>query len=224
VLPKETMVYLEADQTDHDDKGRLLRYVWIAGTDGKKPTLINQKMVRDGFAGATDGSKDTKYADRLKDAQKRAQDEARGIWKDCGGPHVKITATPTPELTEGQIKARFQPLDDVRELEARPAGMFGQKIVFYGTIYLIQEAPAGQAYVLGDSNPQQYRTFIGLNVVAPDGSSPPVVVGFNGDTKGMFEGTYVVVYGTVVDTATGTNAFGASVTNPLVSAQYVELA
>ena len=48
-------------------------------------------------------------------------------------------------------------------------------------------------------------------------------VGYDGDTTGMFEGTFVSVYGTVVGVLSGTNAFGGPITDPLVQADLVEL-
>lgn len=132
------------------------------------------------------------------------------------------TDTPPPTATEDPL-AKYTPLADARELEIRPGSMFGTAISFYGTIFTIQVAPPGRAYDVGDSDPQQYSAVLQVYVTAPDGTQEPVVVGYNGDTAGMYVDSAVMVYGTVVDTDSGTNAFGGSVTQPLVAADNVVL-
>lgn len=219
-----TVVFLESDTVEKDAAKHLLTYMWIPAKKGPKPSLVNQTMIRSGYAAYAETNGNTKHADVFQASQDHAKTEALGIWKECGGPHKLIVAPPTPTPTTDELKAQYQPLDDVRELNARPAGMFGDKISFTGTIYLIQEAPTGRVYTLGDTHPKQFQTFIGIDIPAPDGSTVAVVVGFDGDTTGMFDGSYVIVYGTVIDTATGTNAFGGSVTNPLIDAKFVEFA
>ena len=136
-------------------------------------------------------------------------------------PQPTPTATPVP--TDDEIKASYPALADVRELAIRPGGMYGDKIVFSGSILTIHVAPPGYIEALGDAHEKDYAAAIQVTVAAPDGSTEVIVVGYDGDTTGMFEGSYVTVYGTVVDTFTGTNAFGGRITQPLVSAQFVDL-
>src|SRR5207247_499716 len=93
---------------------------------------------------------------------------------------------------------------------AKPALVNGRMILD------ITVAPPGKVYVLGDSDPQAYAAWLQVWVTAPDGSTEPVSVGFDGDTTGMFKDSYVVVWATVVDTLSGTNGFGGSITQPLV--------
>lgn len=91
VVPVGSTVYLEAGVPDRDRQRRLLRYVWLAGDEGKKPTLVNQKMIRDGYAAyAGIDVKGPDYADRLREAQERAQEGNRGLWKACGSPHKRL--------------------------------------------------------------------------------------------------------------------------------------
>jgi len=62
-----------------------------------------------------------------------------------------------------------------------------------------------------------------VSVPAPDGASEPVYVGYDGDTAGIFEGTYVTVYGEVLGVQTGTNALGGTISQPLVKAAIVDI-
>ncbi len=224
VVPVDSVVYLEADVIDQNDKKQLLRYVWLPAAPGKKPTLVNQKMIRDGFAVYDDTERDNlRYAARLREAELRAVDETRGLWAKCGGPHERLLPTPTPTLTADQMMAQYQPLADVRDLAIRPWTMFGQKIVFSGTILSIHVARPGYVFILGDTDPQEYTAELQVIVTAPDGSAEVVFVGYNGDTTGMFEDSYVTVYGVPVDTHSFTNTMGGGVTQPLVAADLVEL-
>jgi len=138
-------------------------------------------------------------------------------------PSPTPRATSTPKPTVDDIKASYPPLADVRELAIRPGGMIGDKIIFSGSILTIHVAPAGYVERLGDSDPVGYAAQIQVTVAAPDGSTEVVMVGFDEDTTGMFEGSWVTVYGKVVDTATGTNLFGGTISQPLVSAQFIDL-
>lgn len=49
-----------------------------------------------------------------------------------------------------------------------------------------------------------------------------VGVVYEGDSTGIYEGTYVTVYGEGRGTFTGTNAFGATITQPLIEANIVD--
>jgi hypothetical protein len=209
---------------DRDEKGYLPRFVWLPGEDEEKPILINGRMVRQGYAGAKGEQDSELYADVLERYEEEAVDRNRGIWKSCGGPHKKIQPTPTPQPTEDELKAQYPPLADVRELAIRPTGMIGQKISFYGSILDIGVAGPDRAFFLGDENEVPYTAWIQVWVDAPDGSQEVVSVGFDGDTTGMFKNSYIVVYGTVVDTVSGTNGFGGAIVQPLVAAEFVDLA
>lgn len=222
LLPEGTTVYLESDKKTHDGS-TFLRYVWLPGSGNEKATLINTKMVREGYAAFKPDKVNTKYNDRLAAQENEAKQGKRGLWGVCGDVHQRLIPTPTPTPSAEEIKAQYAPLADVRELAIRPGGMMGQKIFFYGTIQKIQVASSGKVVVLGDSDPKPYTSLMQVEVAAPDGSTEWVFVGFYGDTTGMFEGSYVLVYATVVDTQTFQNGFGGTVTQPLVSAKYVEL-
>jgi hypothetical protein len=136
-------------------------------------------------------------------------------------PAVVQESGPTPTPTFDQLVADYAPLADVRELAIRPGGLYGQKLIFSGTILTIQVAPEGDAFIPGNADPRSFTAIIQVTVPAPDGTTEVISVGYNGDTTGMFEGTWVTVYGTPFDTRSGTNMMGGEITQTLVDAEYV---
>jgi micrococcal nuclease len=77
-LPPGATVDLELDVAPTDRYGRQLAYVW-AGT-----TLINEAMVRTGWAMLYTVPPNVKYADRLERAQKQARASGAGLWAEQG--------------------------------------------------------------------------------------------------------------------------------------------
>jgi len=131
--------------------------------------------------------------------------------------------TPTPTLTMSQWKAAYPELADVREIVIRPGPLMGQKMSFRGEIATIRVAREGYIFKLGDETERQFQARLQVEVETPEGTSETLVVGYNGDTRGMFERTHVAVYGTLVDQETFTNAFGGKITQPLIAADLVEI-
>ncbi len=70
-------VSLEKDVSETDRYGRLLRYVWIDNT------LINQKLVADGYAYASSYPPDVKYQEVFKEMQEQARMSKKGLWANC---------------------------------------------------------------------------------------------------------------------------------------------
>lgn len=73
------MVRVETDVTKYDKYDRLLAYLWL---DDK--TLINELMLRDGFAVLFTIQPNSKHVDRLKKAQYAARENRSGIWGPNG--------------------------------------------------------------------------------------------------------------------------------------------
>ncbi|MDK2892957.1 thermonuclease family protein [Methanohalophilus sp.] len=67
-------VLLEGDTSNRDKYGRLLRYVWVDGV------LVNEQLVRDGFAEAKAYEPDVKYQHRFENAEEYAKQNRLGIW------------------------------------------------------------------------------------------------------------------------------------------------
>lgn len=72
-------VRLEKDISDSDVFGRLLRYVYVADT------MINEHLVRNGFALVSTYPPDVKYQERFIAAQRMAREEDAGLWARCPG-------------------------------------------------------------------------------------------------------------------------------------------
>ena len=73
------VVELEKDVSETDRYGRLLRYVWLGDV------LVNERLVRDGYAVSSTYPPDVKYQERFLAAQRSARDAGAGLWGSCGG-------------------------------------------------------------------------------------------------------------------------------------------
>jgi micrococcal nuclease len=85
-------VQLERDVSEHDDHGRLLRYVWVTGDDGAV-RMVNEELVKWGYAATSTYPPDVRYQDLFRAAEGEARAEKRGLWGACTGPHQPL---PTP--------------------------------------------------------------------------------------------------------------------------------
>jgi micrococcal nuclease len=92
-------VRLEKDVSETDRYGRLLRYVYLP--DGR---LLNEVLVREGFANAVSYPPDVKYLDQLREAEASAKANKWGLWSSqCDEPAVAPATTksePTKAKTE----------------------------------------------------------------------------------------------------------------------------
>jgi len=77
-LPLGRVVRLERDVQAVDRYGRTLAFVWTGDT------LVNQAMVREGWAVLYTVPPDVKYAERLLQAQKEARARRAGLWASGG--------------------------------------------------------------------------------------------------------------------------------------------
>jgi endonuclease YncB( thermonuclease family) len=93
VIPPGSPVGLEQDVTDTDVFGRSLRYVYLP--DG---SMLNEQLLRGGFARLVEDGPDRKYIERLRDAEDEARRAGLGIWscEDEPPDAVAEAATPTP--------------------------------------------------------------------------------------------------------------------------------
>lgn len=71
------VVGLEKDVSETDRYGRLLRYVWVGDT------LVNDYLVRHGYARVYTYPPDVKYAHRFVEAEREARENNRGLWATC---------------------------------------------------------------------------------------------------------------------------------------------
>jgi endonuclease YncB( thermonuclease family) len=95
VAPPGAQLELEQDVTDVDPFGRLLRYAYLP--DG---SMLNEQLVRGGFARVAPEGPDRRYLERLRDAEAIARRQGVGIWGECGTPTpAAIVSTATPIAT-----------------------------------------------------------------------------------------------------------------------------
>lgn len=89
-------VKLEKDISETDKYGRLLRYVWLGDI------LVNEYLVKEGYAQVSTYPPDVKYQDRFLAAQREARENKRGLWEACsyfGQPEATPTPKPLPTST-----------------------------------------------------------------------------------------------------------------------------
>lgn len=76
-LVEGQVVRLEKDVSETDRYGRLLRYVWV------DEIMINEQLVRDGYAVASSYPPDVAYQDIFREAQEQAIADNVGLWAEC---------------------------------------------------------------------------------------------------------------------------------------------
>jgi len=83
-LIKGKKVYLQKDISGTDDFGRLLRYVILRNNDPEKDDiLVNDLLVRSGYAMDYKSSPDNRYRDLFSSSRNIARRAKIGIWKEC---------------------------------------------------------------------------------------------------------------------------------------------
>jgi micrococcal nuclease len=75
-------LYLETDVTDRDRFGRLLRYVWL-DFGGGEVYLVNEALVRAGYAAFSTFPPDVKYVEEIREAGQFAREHGYGLWSGC---------------------------------------------------------------------------------------------------------------------------------------------
>jgi micrococcal nuclease len=74
MAPRRSAIHLELDVRTHDRHGRLLAYIW------RDDRMVNEEMLRQGFALAYTVPPNVRYADRFVAAQREARAAHRGLW------------------------------------------------------------------------------------------------------------------------------------------------
>jgi micrococcal nuclease len=73
------LVTVETDEVSQDKYGRVLAYVWTNNNE-----LINERMVRDGYAVLFTIKPNVRYRAAFSNAEKLARQEMKGIWGPKG--------------------------------------------------------------------------------------------------------------------------------------------
>lgn len=106
MLPEGRTVYLESDISDTDQFDRKLRYVWFEGKRDGNGYLVNEMMVREGFAVVSTFPPDVAHVDELTHAQDVATFRVAGLWDECGGadtPLAAATQEPTKQTASNEV-------------------------------------------------------------------------------------------------------------------------
>jgi len=76
-LVEGKIVRLEKDVSETDKYGRILRYVYVGNM------MVNDYLVRQGFARVETIPPDVKYEEQFITAEKEARENNRGLWSGC---------------------------------------------------------------------------------------------------------------------------------------------
>ncbi len=87
-------VFLEKDVSETDRFDRLLRYVWLQ--QGSTWLLVNDELVRLGFANSATFQPDIRYQGLFRDAEQEARNNDRGLWGPAPTPVPTPPPTPVP--------------------------------------------------------------------------------------------------------------------------------
>lgn len=90
-------VELRKDVTDTDEYGRLLRHAIIqSGGSAENNILVEEYMVREGYAISRSNPRDKLYYKLLLEQKNQAQDAKRGLWGACDTKSTEPTQADTP--------------------------------------------------------------------------------------------------------------------------------
>jgi hypothetical protein len=113
-------VYLEYDVTQRDRFDRRLAYVWYEL--GGDVYLINEVMVRNGFAESETFQPDAKYQERLNAAEQWSVEKVTGVRLECG----RFGQPPGSEPSDEQIRQAWQKQANQGQLPPFPGPQPGQ--------------------------------------------------------------------------------------------------
>lgn len=182
--------------------------VWFNDPANANFGLLNAHLVAGGFAGVDEGSS-SPYASWLSAVEEYAQSQDTGLWslcKNAQGAWINQPApTPVPTQSPEQVRAQYQWID-ARDLVIRPDSFMLKSIAISGSVFNIQT--------------QGNQTI--MQIWVDGGNYDAVIVYYEGDTTGIYEGTWITVYGKGAGTLDITNAYGATITQPLVRADLLD--
>jgi hypothetical protein len=196
-------------EDDPNSEGSL---IWYWDANRGHLSLMNQALVEQGFGVSDNETNETPYAAWLAAKTEVAETSETGLWSTCKGADGEWinppTPTPVPTKTADEVRGEYT-WPDVRDLVIRPQQFEGEKIAFQGEVFNI---PPGQGGAF------EFQVW----VTTPTGETEAVYVYFEGDSTGIYEGTFVTVYGVGEGYVTGTNAYGGEIVQPLVRAEILD--
>lgn len=141
-LLENKYVTLAKDVSETDKYDRLLRYVYL------DDLMVNEYLVREGFARASSYPPDVKYQDRFSAAEREAREANRGLWNSnaCKVQGVQFNIQPSPSgdcTIKGNIS--FESKDKIYHLPSCPYYATTSINLDQGEKYFCSEAEAVQA-------------------------------------------------------------------------------
>ena len=100
-LVEGKIVELEKDISETDKYQRLLRYVYVDGV------LVNDYLVRQGFANASSYPPDVKHQEQFLEAEQEARKDNRGLWAACDGSTLDQSSISQSKSDDCQIKGNI---------------------------------------------------------------------------------------------------------------------
>ncbi len=88
-------IRLEKDVSETDKYGRLLRYVWTGDT------FVNDYLVKQGYAHSSTYPPDIKFQEQLRQSQREAMTNNRGLWSGCAVPSLSKPSQNVSEQNSG---------------------------------------------------------------------------------------------------------------------------
>ncbi|MGH2561530.1 MAG: thermonuclease family protein [Thermomicrobiales bacterium] len=98
-LVGDRTVWLERDVSDRDADNGLPRYVWVVAHEGDRAYMVNEHLVRQGYAIISPRPPDRVYDTRFAEAQDAAIAAHAGLWAACGGADTPLAPPPTATST-----------------------------------------------------------------------------------------------------------------------------
>jgi hypothetical protein len=182
--------------------------VWFNDPAAANFGLLNSHLIAGGFAGV-DSNSLSPYVNWMGSVQEYAKSQSTGLWsvcKDAEGAWInQPLPTPIPTQSPEQVRAQYQWVD-TRDLVIRPFEFEGEKIAVSGTVFNIMADRDG--------------TFIQMYVQG--GNYDAVSIFFYGDSRGIYEDSWITVYGTGAGTFEGTNLMGGVISQPLIIADIID--
>lgn len=83
-FPLGTIIRIETDRDTRDRYGRLLAYLYTE--DG---TMVNETIIREGYAAPLFYAPNYKYRSRLEDAYRYAKSNKKGLWQNGKPLHIR---------------------------------------------------------------------------------------------------------------------------------------
>lgn len=117
LLLRAEAIWLEEDIDPLDGFDRLLRYVWFVSEIDGELYLLNEVLVREGYAEAKTYRPNTRYQETLDEAEEEAIRDSAGMWLSCdasvsGGPALE---NPDAGPDDARIDRTAEPVADDEE-------------------------------------------------------------------------------------------------------------